>query len=113
MADSTPHTSVRRRTVLGAAGATALLSATSGTGLRPQRRAGEVVVLGGGMAGLAAAHELAERGFRVTVVRAEGLGRQGAQHPGSWHRHRARALTCRASTGSGSSPASTTTCRTR
>jgi uncharacterized protein with NAD-binding domain and iron-sulfur cluster len=34
----------------------------------------EVVVLGGGVAGLTAAHELAERGFAVTVVEPKALG---------------------------------------
>ena len=47
-----------------------------------------VAVLGGGMAGLAAAHELAERGFKVTVYEPHGLGRQGPQHPGAGHRRR-------------------------
>ena len=41
--------------------------ASSGAGKR-------VVVLGGGMAGLAAAHELIERGFRVTVYEPVALG---------------------------------------
>ena len=34
----------------------------------------QVAVLGGGMAGLAAAHELAERGFKVTVYERNALG---------------------------------------
>ena len=65
------------------------------------------------MAGLAAAHELVERGFDVTVFEPKALGRQGPQHPGAGHRHRRAARTCPASTASGSSPASTTTSRTR
>ena len=43
----------------------------------------QVAVLGGGMAGLTAAHELVERGFEVTVYERNALGRQGAQHPGA------------------------------
>ena len=43
-----------------------------------------VAVLGGGVAGLTAAHELAERGFEVTVYEArDRLGRQGAQPAGA------------------------------
>ena len=38
-----------------------------------------VVVLGGGVGGMSAAHELAERRFEATVLRAAGRGRQGAQ----------------------------------
>ena len=65
------------------------------------------------MAGLAAAHELAERGFEVTVfeptawggkarsIRVAGTGAGGRKRP------------ARASTASGSSRASTTTSRTR
>jgi len=33
------------------------------------RRAPSVAVLGGGVGGMSAAHELVERGFRVTVCR--------------------------------------------
>ncbi|MFJ5552694.1 FAD-dependent oxidoreductase [Streptomyces sp. NPDC093225] len=42
----------------------------SGTGAAPAR----VAVLGGGVAGLTAAHELAERGFAVTVYERRALG---------------------------------------
>lgn len=38
------------------------------------RAAGSVAVLGGGIAGLTAAHELVERGFSVTVYESKGLG---------------------------------------
>jgi uncharacterized protein with NAD-binding domain and iron-sulfur cluster len=41
---------------------------------RRGRRRPTVAVLGGGMAGLAAAHELAERGFAVTVYERKALG---------------------------------------
>ncbi|MEA2665569.1 MAG: hypothetical protein QOI11_2513 [Candidatus Eremiobacteraeota bacterium] len=41
----------------------------------------KVAVLGGGMAGLAAAHELAERGFRVTVYEPVALGGKARSIP--------------------------------
>ncbi len=68
---------VSRRTVLrGAAVAGALaagpsISATPATAAPPGRR---VAVFGGGVAGLTAAHELAERGFQVTVYERRALG---------------------------------------
>src|SRR3954469_2946454 len=40
-----------------------------------------VAILGGGMAGLAAAHELAERGFSVTVYERNALGGRAASTP--------------------------------
>src|SRR5687768_6225839 len=40
-----------------------------------------VAVLGGGMAGLAAAHELAERGFEVTVYERKALGGKARSIP--------------------------------
>src|SRR4051794_16232428 len=46
----------------------------SGTGKR-------VAVLGGGMAGLAAAHELAERGFKVDVYERKALGGKARSIP--------------------------------
>ena len=75
---------------------------------------GTVAILGGGVAGLSAAHELAERGFAVTVY--ESSARFGGKArsygvPRIGHR-RARA-TCRPSTASASSRASTATCPTR
>jgi uncharacterized protein with NAD-binding domain and iron-sulfur cluster len=43
----------------------------------------KVVILGGGVAGLSAAHELIERGYAVEVLEKLKIpGRQGAQHPG-------------------------------
>ncbi|MCA6090827.1 FAD-dependent oxidoreductase [Streptomyces sp. SCA3-4] len=60
-----------RRGFLGGAGAVAATAALTGVAhARPRGRATPprtVAVLGGGVAGLTAAHELAERGFRVTV----------------------------------------------
>ena len=76
-----------RREVLKAGAAAAALAATpawAGNAI-PRRAAGRgkrVAVLGGGMAGLAAAHELVERGFQRRRLRAQGARRQGAQHPG-------------------------------
>jgi uncharacterized protein with NAD-binding domain and iron-sulfur cluster len=41
----------------------------------------DVAVLGGGMAGLAVAHELAERGFDVTVYEPKALGGKARSIP--------------------------------
>ncbi len=54
---------------------------------RPRRRAArkppraQVAILGGGMGGLAAAHELAERGFKVRVVEPKALGGKARSIP--------------------------------
>ena len=65
----------RRRFVQEAAvaGAAITLASSPGSAIaRGSRR--DVAVLGGGMAGLAAAHELAERGFRVHIYERNALG---------------------------------------
>lgn len=74
-----------RRTFMAGAGAaavggTAALAAT-GTAAAAGRTTGDnpraapsVAVLGGGVAGLTAAHELAERGFQITVYERRALG---------------------------------------
>lgn len=65
-----------------AAAAGAALALTTGPGsaiARNSRR--DVAVLGGGMAGLAAAHELAERGFRVHVFESNALGGKARSIP--------------------------------
>ncbi|MDX1511199.1 MAG: FAD-dependent oxidoreductase [Nitriliruptorales bacterium] len=61
-----------RRALLRATGYAGLALATSGA--RMVRRRPRVVVLGGGVAGLTAAHELAIRGFDVVVVEARAWG---------------------------------------
>jgi uncharacterized protein with NAD-binding domain and iron-sulfur cluster len=65
------------------AGATAAMASSPAAALAaPRRRSGRrVAVLGGGMAGLAAAHELAERGFEVTVWERKALGGKARSIP--------------------------------
>ncbi|MBF6179000.1 FAD-dependent oxidoreductase [Nocardia otitidiscaviarum] len=71
--------SVSRRSVLRgtvAAGAVTAGAVTAGLRSAPARAAAgrRVAVLGGGVAGMTAAHELAERGFEVTVYERRALG---------------------------------------
>ncbi|GAB0101988.1 FAD-dependent oxidoreductase [Nocardia sp. JMUB6875] len=71
--------SVTRRTVLrGAVAAGAMAGTVAAGAARPTSARAEsgrrVAVLGGGVAGLTAAHELAERGFEVTVYERRALG---------------------------------------
>ncbi|MFF4390382.1 FAD-dependent oxidoreductase [Streptomyces sp. NBC_00853] len=72
-----------RRTFIAGAGAAAAAGAVlAGAGAAPAAAAGagpapagrRVAVLGGGVAGLTAAHELAERGYAVTVYERRALG---------------------------------------
>lgn len=83
----TPRTDLTRRQVLQGAAAAGTVSAT---GLLPvlrtppafaRGRRRDVAVLGGGMAGLAAAHELVERGFDVTVYEPTALGGKARSIP--------------------------------
>src|SRR4051812_14967810 len=77
---------ISRRDLLkrgAAASAAAGLVSLPGSSLAagPRRLRPEVAVLGGGMAGLAAAHELAERGFKVTVFERKALGGKARSIP--------------------------------
>jgi len=74
--------SLSRRSVLRGSGVAAAALASVGPlspALAMQRR--RVAVLGGGMAGLAAAHELIDRGFEVTVYERKSLGGKARSIP--------------------------------
>src|SRR4051794_18363821 len=85
---SSDSSRVSRRTLLQHAAAAGTAAAVAGatpalakkTPRGPSRRR-SVVVLGGGMAGLTAAHELAERGFDVTVYERTALGGKARSIP--------------------------------
>lgn len=71
---------LRSATTAGVVGATAgwgSWSASAGTA----PAGGTVAILGAGVAGLTAAHELAERGFRVTVYERKALGGKARSIP--------------------------------
>ncbi|MFF3179776.1 NAD(P)-binding protein [Rhodococcus pyridinivorans] len=77
-----------RRTVLTALGALGAAALPVTAGAQPSRRAPavhsggrRVAILGGGMAGPAAAHELIERGFEVTVFEPTALGGKARSTP--------------------------------
>ncbi|MFL6061296.1 MAG: FAD-dependent oxidoreductase [Marmoricola sp.] len=86
MGTSQSGTPLERRTVLkagGALGAAAAVGPALGLAApafaaTPGKR---VAILGGGMAGLAAAHELAERGFQVTVFEPKAWGGKARSIP--------------------------------
>ncbi|MBJ7328410.1 MAG: FAD-dependent oxidoreductase [Solirubrobacteraceae bacterium] len=65
----------------GAAGALGTTAATASGKVRARAASKRVAVIGGGMAGLAAAHELAERGFDVTVFERKALGGKARSIP--------------------------------
>ena len=73
---------ISRRGILVASGAAGTALLPGGTppafAARPGRR---VAVMGGGMAGLTAAHELAERGFQVTVYEPSAWGGKARSIP--------------------------------
>lgn len=73
-----------RRTLLSSSAAVGAGVALAGTGLAPAFAATpgrDAVVLGGGMAGLTAAHELVERGFAVTVFEPSAWGGKARSIP--------------------------------
>jgi uncharacterized protein with NAD-binding domain and iron-sulfur cluster len=83
MSDITRRTLLRNAAAAGTTAALAGAPAALAKRGRPPRRARRpaVAVLGGGMAGLAAAHELAERGFAVTVYERNALGGKARSIP--------------------------------
>ncbi|MGN2637622.1 FAD-dependent oxidoreductase [Nocardia takedensis] len=111
---------VSRRSVMkGAAAGSIALAAASATssGLVGLTRADaavtkkKVAVLGGGIAGMTAAHELVERGYDVTIYERKAWGGKARS---MIHRSPEPAVAnpCPASTDSGSSPVTTTPSRT-
>ena len=74
-------TELKRRTLLGGAGAVGLAAGVSRMTPALALTRKRVAVLGGGMAGLAVAHELVERGFEVTVYERKALGGKARSIP--------------------------------
>ncbi|MFS3127893.1 FAD-dependent oxidoreductase [Nocardioides sp. Bht2] len=72
---------VSRRGVLAGSGVAAGTLALSGSPAFAARPGRKVAVLGGGMAGLTAAHELVERGFKVTVFEPSAWGGKARSIP--------------------------------
>src|SRR5882672_5847194 len=85
MSDMGSQRGISRRALLqqaaAASAAAALYGAPGALAAKRPRRRHSVAVLGGGMAGLAAAHELAERGFDVTVYERNALGGKARSLP--------------------------------
>jgi uncharacterized protein with NAD-binding domain and iron-sulfur cluster len=79
MSEMTRRTLLRHAAVAGTAAALGPAPIALAKGARGSRR--RVAVLGGGMAGLTAAHELAERGFQVTVYERNALGGKARSIP--------------------------------
>lgn len=83
--DDTAHDWSRRNVLRAATAGAAAVAAwgASGTAAHASRArsAGSVAVLGAGVAGLTAAHELAERGFQVTVYERKALGGKARSIP--------------------------------
>jgi uncharacterized protein with NAD-binding domain and iron-sulfur cluster len=79
MSDITRRTLLRQAAVAGAAATLGPAPIALAKRVRGPRR--RVAVLGGGMAGLTAAHELAERGFQVTVYERNALGGKARSIP--------------------------------
>jgi uncharacterized protein with NAD-binding domain and iron-sulfur cluster len=74
-------TELTRRTLVGGAGVVGAAAAVSRMTPALALTRKRVAVLGGGMAGLAAAHELVERGFEVTVYERKALGGKARSIP--------------------------------
>jgi uncharacterized protein with NAD-binding domain and iron-sulfur cluster len=70
-----------RRTVIGSMGVAGTLAVAGGPPAFARTPGRSVAVLGGGMAGLAAAHELVERGFSVTVFEPKAWGGKARSIP--------------------------------
>src|SRR5437773_2345920 len=79
MSEITRRTLLRHAAVAGAAASLGPAPLALAKGARGSRK--RVAVLGGGMAGLTAAHELAERGFQVTVYERNALGGKARSIP--------------------------------
>lgn len=78
-----PNWTLSRRQFLGTGIATGVALTLTGMGGRARAAAGarRVAVLGGGIAGLTAAHELIERGFEVAVYERKALGGKARSIP--------------------------------
>src|SRR5688572_1007650 len=86
MADRSNESGLSRRELLAVTGAGAVMSAAQVSAApAPTARAATTVptvaILGGGVAGLSAAHELADRGFAVTVYERKALGGKARSIP--------------------------------